>query len=375
MVLPIRLTLVLATLLGLAMLTACGDSTPIIIGYSGQLKGKMADLGVYGRNGATLAVEKINSQGGIDGRPLEILAEDDDNTPEGAVKADTTLLEAGAVAIIGHMTSSQTMAAIPTVTEYGGLLISPTSSTPELTNKKDAFFRTMMDNTNQSGELAEYVYSALDINSVVIVADVDNKSYTSTYSKGFTNIFTGLGGKILDTLSYSSSKETNWDALATKIKQLNPDALLIVSPAHDAVALAQHVNTSHTNIRLISGAWAYTDELIKWGGEYVEGMIFGIDYAADNPNPEFIKFRESYRHRFGVMPNFAAAFSYEAVLVLAEALKKTGGSRDGLADALAPSETINGVIGPFKLNEYGDVKRNVFIVTVQDGGYRTVEMR
>jgi len=361
--------------MSLVLLTACGDSSPIIIGYSGQLQGKMADMGVYGRNGATLAVEKINSLGGIDGRPLKLLSEDDESTQEGAVLADTKLIEAGVVAIIGHMTSSQTIAALPYVTEHACILVSPTTSTPELTGKKDAFFRTMMDNTNQSRELAKYVHSALDINTVAIVADSDNKSYTFSYAKGFSEVFTELGGEVLEQIHYSSSNEPNWDSIAARIRQLNPDALLVVCPAHDAVALAQRVNSTNSNIRLISGAWAYTDELIKWGGEYVEGMIFGIDYAADNPNPEFIKFSEAYRHRFGTPPNFAAAFSYEAVLALAEGLKKTKGSRDGLAEAMAPSETINGVIGPFKINEYGDVKRNVFIVTVQDGGYRTVEMR
>lgn len=370
-----RLFLLLAAISFALSLGGCGDTSPILIGFSGQLTGKMADLGVYGRNGVTLAIETINAAGGINGRPLQLLARDDNNTPEGAIQADKQLIESDVVAIIGHMTSSQTMAALPFVNDNETILVSPTTSTPELTGKKDLFFRTMMDNTYQSNALAKYVHSALDTNTVAIVAESDNKSYTHSYANGFIQVFTEIGGKVLTQIDYSSSNIPNWDDIADEIRQLKPDGLLLICPAHDAVAIAQRINTPHTSIRLFSGAWAYTDELIRWGGEYVEGMIFGIDYAADNPSPEFIKFRESYKHRFGVLPNFAAAFSYEAVLALAEALKSTDGQREGLAAAMAPSETVNGVIGPFKLNQYGDVDRNVFIVTVQDGNYRTIEMR
>jgi len=356
-------------------LAGCGDSSPILIGFSGQLTGQMSDLGVYGRNGATLAIENINNTGGINGHPLKLIAKDDMNTPDGALQADSELIEAGVVAIIGHMTSSQTEAALPFVSEQGVVMISPTTSSPKLSSKTDSFFRTMSENSSQSTELAEYAHSALDIKTVVAVSDIANKSYSLSFTGNFESVFTNYGGKLIQKITYSSNAPEIWDNIAQSVNDLQPDGLLLVCSAHDAIAIAQRIRPQDSKIRLLSGAWAYTDELMKWGGDYVEGMIFVIDYAADNPNPEFIKFRESYKNRFGKMPSFASAFTYEAVLALAEGLKKNGGSHEGLADAMAPSKTINGVIGPFKLNEYGDVLRNIFIVTVQNGNFRTVEMR
>lgn len=370
-----RLLLNLAISSILFALFACGDSSPIIVGFSGQLTGKQSDLGVFGRNGVILAVEKINATEGINGRPLKLIAINDLNTPEGALDADKKLLKAGAVAIIGHMTSSQTMAVMPFVNETGIVMVSPTASTPKLSQKADSFFRTMVENPIQSNELADYARSALDINTVLTVAELDNKSYSFSFRDGFTQKFEEMGGEIIKNITYSSSSSSNWDAIIDTLVASKPDAILLTIPAQDMVSIVQRIRTMGLKTRVLSGAWAYTDKLLKWGGTFTEGIIFVIDYAADNPNPGFIKFREAYKNRFGSNPNFASAFSYEATLALAEALKKTDGSAKGLADAMAPSDAIDGVISAFKLDEFGDVERNVFIVTVQEGEFRTVEMR
>lgn len=365
----------LCIILILMLAYGCSDTSPILVGFSGQLTGKQSDLGVYGRNGATLAVEKINASGGINGKPLKLLVKDDQNTVEGAMAADKALVEAGVVAIIGHMTSSQTMGVMPMVNETGLVLVSPTTATPQLSNKADSFFRIMVENTIQSRELADYARSALDIQTVVTISEVDNKSFAITFKDSFAWTFKNLGGTILDEISYSGSQSPDWDPIIDTLLEKKPDAVLFTCPAQDAVSLAQRIRNSGLKTRILSAGWAYTEKLLQWGGRNVEGMLFVIDYAADNPNPDFIKFRESYRNRFGTPPNFASAFSYEAVLALAEGLKITNGSAQGLADAMAPSNTISGVISDFHLNEFGDVRRNVFIVTVQEGEFRTVEMR
>jgi len=359
----------------LFILGACGDTSPILIGFSGQLTGKTSDIGVFGRNGAMLAIEKINETGGINGRPLKLIAEDDGNTPDGALKADKILIDAGVVAIIGHMTSSQTMAALPFINKNGMVLISPTTSTPELTNKNDLFFRTMVENPIQSKVLADYARSALDFNTVVTVKESDNENYSFTFTDNFSKQFIELGGDVLKSITYSSSANTGWDPIIDSLITLKPDAILLTCPAHDAASIVQQIRNAGLKTRILSGAWAYTDKLLQWGGHSVEGMIFVIEYATDNPKPAFIKFRKSYRNRFGANPNFASALSYESVLALAKGLQITNGSASGLADAMAPSGIISGVVGDFKLNEYGDVERNVFLVTIKEGEFRTIEMR
>lgn len=358
------------------LISGCSEPAPIYVGYSGQLTGKISDLGVGGRNGAILAIEHINGHGGINGRPLKLIAMDDQNTPEGAIKADQALIELGVVAIIGHMTSSQTLSAMPLINESGVVMISPTSSTPYLTDKTDSFFRTIMDNSVQSRELSLYAHSAMDIKTIIPVVERDNKGYSFTFLNGFKRSFESLNGTLLPSETYSSgSAPQNWDHLIDRIIMQKPDAILLISPGEDTVSIAHAMRSSGLKTPIISSGWAYTDQLLKWGGPHVENIIFAIDYAADNPNPEFVIFRESYKNRFGTPPNFASAFSYDAVLALVEGLKKTEGNTQGLVESLAPSPLIKGVINNFKLNEYGDVERDIFITTIQNGQYRTIEMR
>lgn len=370
-----RFLAVISTILFLSVFGACSDSSPIIIGFSGQLTGKLSDLGVYARNGALLAIESINAKGGVNGRPLKLIAKDDLNSAEGALAADKALRDQGAVAIVGHMTSSIGISVMPFVNETGMVMVSPTISTPQLTGIEDSFFRIIAENPIQARELAEYARSAMDVSTVVTIADSDNKSYSFSFSDSFEETFDKIGGKVLTRLSYSSSKQTSWDEIIDALTTLKPDAILLTCPAQDAVAIVQRIRTAGLNLRVLSGAWAYTDKILKWGGKYAEGMVFVIDYAADNPNPAFIKFRESYKSRFGSAPNFASTFAYEAIQALASGLRKTGGTAEGLSKAMAPSETIQGPIGDFRLNKYGDVERSMFIVTVKNGAFRTIEMR
>src|SRR6056297_2409881 len=84
------------------LLLGCNESDPIKIGFAGQLTGVYSDLGVQGRNGVQLAVEKLNESGGIDGRMLELMVKNDKNSVKGAIEADTQLIQNGVLAIIGH---------------------------------------------------------------------------------------------------------------------------------------------------------------------------------------------------------------------------------------------------------------------------------
>ncbi|WP_319466815.1 ABC transporter substrate-binding protein [uncultured Pseudodesulfovibrio sp.] len=358
-----------------AIVCGCNNSPPIIIGFSGQLTGKLSDLGVQGRNGAMLAVEKINASGGINGRPLQLIAKDDHNTPEGAITADKALLKANAVAIIGHMTSSQTIAALPFCRANGIVMVSPTAASSELSNKKDTLFRVIDDTANNSLKLAEYAVSALKIKNIIIIYDRNNINYSRSFADSFTKSFEQFGGNILEGINYSANQSTRWDHVIQILKEKKPDGIVLVCPAQDVVSLAQRIRAIGLKSHILSAGWAYTEKLVQWGGLDVENMIFAINYADDNPKPEFIKFKELYKQRFGSRPNFASAFGYEAVLALAEGLKKTDGSAQGLVDAMAPSNNITGIISDFRLNSSGDTKRNTFIATIQNGQFKTIEVR
>ncbi|CAG0964133.1 partial Leucine-, isoleucine-, valine-, threonine-, and alanine-binding protein, partial [Anaerolineae bacterium] len=122
-------------------LVSCAGNVPIRVGFVAQLTGVQAELGVQERNGVQLAVEEINAAGGIAGRPIELIVQDDLGTPEGAQAADRELIGAGVVAIVGHATSAQTISGLAVTNPARIVMLSPTATTPELSGLDDYFFR------------------------------------------------------------------------------------------------------------------------------------------------------------------------------------------------------------------------------------------
>ena len=113
-------------------LTGCDNNKPIKVGFVGGLTGRLSDLGIAGRNGVIMAIEEINKAGGINKRPIELITKDDKQDPEVAVNVDKELIDEGVVAIIGHMTSAMSIAALPLINKKQILMISPTTSTNKL---------------------------------------------------------------------------------------------------------------------------------------------------------------------------------------------------------------------------------------------------
>lgn len=367
MVSPLRMIVLAAALL----LAACSEPEPLRIGFCGQLSGPKSDLGVQGRNGALLAVEEINARGGVAGHKLEFIAEDDEDTPEGARQADARLVARKVLAIIGHMTSGQTLAVMSDLAAGGVILISPTTATPALSEKNDLFFRVITSNVQWAHGLAEHCARS-GKNRAFLLGDSDNAGYTDTFLEAFEKRYRERGGQVAGRLFYSSRQAPTTETLAQAIRAARPNVLVTSVSARDLASLAQELHPRSLGISVCGPPWPSTSDLILVGGKEVEGFEFISNYTEDNDYPAFNAFRERYAKRFGWKPGFAAALAYESVSVLAEALRRNEGRREGLERALVRGQTMAGVIGPFTLDEYGDVRRPNFITRIQDGRLKTV---
>jgi len=308
----------------------------------------------------------------VAGRQFKLLAVDDGNTPDAALAADESLLAAGAMAIIGHMTSSQTMAALPLMESRGALFVSPTTATPALTAKQDRFFRLIPDNSSWAATLAEFALKTRRIERVCVLGDSDNAAYTASFNNAFIQHFQALGGIIGAAVDFSSKARPDWKALVAHAASIGAQAVVLTASARDVAEFAKARALSGVDMIILCPTWPYTREILVAGGESVEGIIFATSYTEENDNPRFKSFQQRYEARFGWAPNFAAAYSYEAVLLLAKALAKTGGQRQGLEEALTATGMIQGVIGDFSLDQYGDVTRDTFLVTIEQGRFKTV---
>jgi branched-chain amino acid transport system substrate-binding protein len=354
-------------------LVACDRQGPIQVGFAGELSGKQSDLGAPGRDGALLAVETLNNADGVAGRPLELLVRDDLGTLEGAQAADRALIEAGVVAIIGHMTSAQSMAALPVTEEAGIVLLSPTASTAKLSGLDDLFFRVTSTNAQQARLLAQHVYQRRGLSRLAVIYDDDNAAFTQTFWGGFVQAYQALGGQVSGEVHFFSSTEPDFAPLVAALRAGDPQGLFIIASALDTALIAQRVRLDNWQVPLFASGWAHTEVLLQNGGQAVEGIEFNVVYDANDQSPAFLDFQARYQARFGRAPTFASIASYEAVLVLAAALEKTDGQAKGLPQALAETRNFEGPIGTISMDKYGDAMRTCFLFTIQDGQFVTLD--
>ncbi len=345
------------------------EKPSIRVGFVAQMTGKQAELGVQERNGVLLAVEEINARDGIDGRKIELLVRDDRGVPETARSVDRELIDAGVVAIIGHATSGQTTAGLQVTNPAKMVLLSPTTSTPELSGLDDSFFRVYPTFKDSAQSFAEYAYKTTGVKSLAVIYDTDNAAYAQTYSKVFSTQFVAQGGAIAGELSFSSAAQPDFQALLETLRKRDADGLLIVASDIDTAFIAQRVRIMGWDIPLLTSAWAQTETLINNGGNAVDGLLLEQSYAPNSQAPRFSTFKSNFNVRFGQSPSFGAAFGYEAAMVLAFALKNTRGKADGLKRALLEVQDFKGLVDNFSLDRFGDVKRPFYLTVIKDSKF------
>lgn len=363
---------ILLTCAWIVLTIGCGNPEPILIGFSGQLTGPHANMGVSGRDGVLLAVHELNTAGGIAGRKVKLLVRDDKGTAEGARSADQELIDAGVVAIIGHMTSNQTMAALPVTEKAKMILLSPTTSTPALTGRDDLFFRVIADSASEARSLARDTVRKVGIERFAAIYDKDNGAYTHAYLNAFREELIKLGGRMVREVGYSSAEKPVFGPLVNQVRTIDVQGLLIITSAYDGALIAQQPRLVGWQVKLFGCAWTQSAPLIKNGGKSVEGMEFIAYYDRNSQRPNFLEFKKQYQERFQKAVTFMAGNAYEAAIILASALEKTQGRSEGLAQAL-PGIQIMGLMDTVSLDPYGDGVRVRYRIVVQDGNFVTRE--
>lgn len=354
------------------LFTVIRNKKDIIIGFSAQLTGSQAELGVQQRNGVQLAVEEINKSGGIAGRKISLMIQDDFGNPEGAQLGDNTLIKNGAIAIIGHSTTAQTLEGLKVTEPANVIMIGPTVSTPQLTGLDDNFFRVSPSFSDSVQIFAKHIYEDKKIKSIAVIYDIDNMSYSNAYATILANEFQALGGKITGKVNFSSNDNSDFSYMLHNLNNDKPEGLFIVASDIDTALIAQKIKLKDKNISIFASAWAQTEALISNGGQAVEGIELEQAYNLNDQSSDCIDFKSRYTARFGSEPSFGAAYSYEATLVLAEALKKTNGNKRGLKEALLEVKNVAVIVDNLSFDKFGDIERPWYLTTIRNGKFMMI---
>ncbi|ROR01693.1 ABC transporter substrate-binding protein [Desulfosoma caldarium] len=341
---------------------------PIRLGLAGVITGPWADLGIHARNGARLAVEEINRRGGVSGRVLELLVQNDEGTLEGAKRARELLVAQGASVIIGHMLSTQCLDALPELERIGVPLFSPVASSALLTGKKDLFFRLRPDSQAPANFLARHLITR-GLDRVGILYDATNPGYTEPWVSALTQTLESLGGHVVLTKGFSRLEKGTEVSLAEAVLEKEPRAVVLVASAQETAQLLVAMRRAKIQSSFFGVGWAQTDRLITEAGRAAEFLILATNDPPLEEVPEAAEFVHAYRERFGMAPNFAAARSYDTVRFLVQALESVGGRPERLRKALAESREFHGLFGRLTMDAYGDVHGESYLVGVRDGRF------
>jgi branched-chain amino acid transport system substrate-binding protein len=367
---PTRLACHAVGLLLAGLLAACAPPSPLPLGFIAGLSGRGADLGEAGRDGALLAVEQANATGGVDGHKIELLIRNDEQNADVAVQAFTALTAEGAAAVLGPMTSSMVQAVLPASEKSGVLLISPTATTNSLTGHDDTLFKVASTTRVHTLRSAEHAYAS-GHRRIVAVYDLANAAYTRDWLDDFTQAFSGHGGVIASSASFTSGQEASYAQALDKLKAADADALLIIANAVDTVTLLQLARSHGITQPAIGVTWAATEQLIELGGRTVEGLTLTQFFNRDSQLPAYLKFRTDFLARFKREPGFASVVAYDATQAIVKALRLKGNR--SLKQALLEAGPYDGVQGQWNFDRFGDAQRKAFVTVVRNGRFVVVD--
>lgn len=363
---------VLASAMAFSVLAGCGgnseggaDSDVIKIGGIGPLSGPNSTYGISVKEGADLLAEEINAAGGINGKKVEFIFEDDQSDNTVAASAFNKLVDKdGVCAILGGVTSGTTLAIAPNSTNKKIPMITPTGTEPTITNVgRDFMFRGCFVDSFQGEILAKYTKEKLEKTTAAVLYNS-----SSDYSKGIANAYKETleknGGQVLEFLSYGSDKETDFKAQLTKIKSANPDVIILPDYYNVVGLIAKQARDMGITSQFLGGDGWESEELTKIGGTAVDGAIYINHYYAEDTDENVKNFVDSYTKKYNKTPDCFAALSYDTAKILVKAIEKAN-STDGTAirDALATME-IKSVTGNIKFNEERSAVKSAAIIKI-----------
>ncbi|MGA3007126.1 MAG: ABC transporter substrate-binding protein [Opitutaceae bacterium] len=360
--------------LAAALVLAARAAETIKIGEFASLTGKEAAFGQSSHRGTLLAVEEINARGGVLGRKLELLTEDDLSTPGEASTAVRKLIARDkAVAILGEVASSRSLEAAPVCQASHIPMISPASTNPKVTKIGSYIFRVCFTDPFQGRVLAKFARDTLHARRVGVLTSVSS-AYSVGLAKYFIEPFTAGGGEMAVEEKYSEG-DKDFRAQLTSIKATGVDALFVPGYYTEAALICKQAHALGLHVPIFGGDGWEAPELIAIGGPDVEGCFYSTHYSPKAASPAVQAFVKRFQARFGgETPDAMAALGYDSAMILADALTRAG-STEGpkIRAALAATQGFPGITGKTTIDAERNATKSAVIITVMDGQFKFVQ--
>lgn len=355
-----------ATAPGLSLVEGRAADT-IRVGEYASLTGKDASFGQTSHKGLTMAFEEINAGGGVLGRKFELLTEDNQTKPgESATVAKKLISRDKVVALVGEVSSGRSLEAAPIAQLSKIPMIAPAATNPEVTKKGNYIFRVCFIDPFQGTAMAKFAKDDLKARKVAILFSVSNP-YSVGLAKFFRETFVANGGQVATEKSFSEG-DKDFRAQLTAVKAAGVDAIFVPSYYTEAALVVRQARALGLTVPFFGGDGWEAPQLLELGGEAMEGCYYSTHFSPENSAPDVQEFVKKYQARWGQTPDAFSALGYDAAYVLADAIKRAGGTAGPkLRDALAATKDFPGVTGSTTINENRDATKPATILVIKGG--------
>ena len=338
----------------------------IPVGVYAALSGSEGAFGTATVAGVQQAADEINAAGGVLGRKIRLIIQDDQGRPDEAVSVVTKFITADKVSvIIGENSSNQSLAAAPIAQAARIPMISPSSTNPAVTEKGDYIFRVCFTDPYQGAALASFVTKNLGLKKAAILRD--NKT---DYSVGLAQVFetelTKRGGKVVLTQSYTGG-DSDFHAQLTAIRQAAPDVVFIPGFYTEVGQIAIQARDLGITVPLVGGDGWDSPTVIEIGGRSLDGCYYSDHYFVGEERAAVKSFVAAVRKRIGKLPDANSALGYDALRLYAQAVKRAGTTDPArVRDALASTRDYQGVSGVITMGPERNPLKPVAMIKIEN---------
>lgn len=350
---------------------AAGDV--IKVGEFASLTGSEATFGQSSHQGTQMAVDDLNAAGGLLGKKIQLLTEDDQSQAgQPATVVRKLISRDGVIAILGEVASSKSLEAAPICQQYHIPMISPSSTNPKVTETGDYIFRVCFIDPFQGTVMANFARKTLKLNTAAVLTDVKS-DYSLGLAKFFKAGFIADGGKIVAEQNYSAG-DKDFNAQLTAIKAENPDGIFVPGYYTEVGLIALQARQLGITGPMFGGDGWESSSLVPIGGKALEGCYFSTHYSPEDTSPAVQDFVKRFRALHHETPDAMAALGYDSAMILADAIKRAG-STDGakVAAALAATKDFAGITGEITIDTNRNASKPAVILTIKDGQFKYVE--
>ena len=350
----------IVALAGLTMTASTAAMADVVVklGFAGPLTGPVSHLGKDEQYGAQLALDDANAKGVVLGGQkvrFELMPEDDQADPRTATTVAQRLVDAGVKGVVGHVTSGAAIPASRIYEQAGVPSITPSATSPKLTQQKfKTTYRVIANDMQQGAAMARFATEALKAKRIAVIDD------RTAYGQG-------LADALVDNLKrlgvtpvgreFTNDKATDFSAILTRLKAAKPDAIFYGGMDAQGAPLLRQMKQLGIEARFLSGDGVRTTEMIKLAGPAINADVFCTQAGIPmDKMPAGKSFNERFLKRFSTPVQLYAPYSYDAASALIEAMKLADSADPARYLPLLQKVSFKGVTGTVAFDASGDIR-------------------